>query len=116
VPYFDPLAFRPVTTARFGDTGLNILRGPGVANIDTGLFRNFSIRERWKLQVRAEAFNLSNTPHFANPTANVSNLSLNNDGTIRSLGNFMSITSTATGSTNAEGAARNLRLALRVTF
>jgi Carboxypeptidase regulatory-like domain len=116
VPYFDPLAFRPVTTARFGNTGLDILRGPGVTNLDTGLFRNFSLSERWKLQVRAESFNLTNTPHFANPSANVSNLSLNSNGTIRSLGNFMAVTSTATGSTNAEGAARNIRLAVRITF
>jgi hypothetical protein len=116
VPYFDPLAFRPVTTARFGTTGLDILRGPGVANIDTSLFRNFSLSERWKLQFRAESFNLTNTPHFANPSANVSNLSLNPDGTIRSLGNFMSVTGTATGSVNAEGAARNIRFALRITF
>jgi hypothetical protein len=74
-----------------------------VTNLDTGLFRNFSLSEHWKLQVRAESFNLTNTPHFVNPSANVSNLSLNSNGTIRSLGNFMAVTSTATGSTNAEG-------------
>jgi len=83
VPFFDPLAFRPVTEVRFGSTGRNILRGPGVVNVDTGIFRNFRLTERWKLQFRAESFNVTNTPHFANPSGNASNMSLNQDGTIR---------------------------------
>jgi hypothetical protein len=60
-PYFDPLAFRPVTGVRYGNTGLNILRGPGVVNVDLGLFRDFRIRERLQIQFRAEAFNATNT-------------------------------------------------------
>jgi hypothetical protein len=71
--YFDPLAFRAITTVRYGNTGLNILRGPGVVNVDLGLFRDFRIRERLQIQFRAEAFNATNTPHFNNPGTNVSN-------------------------------------------
>ena len=47
------------------------------------------------LQLRVEALNVTNTPHFANPAANVSNLQLNPDGSIRILGGFSSITTTA---------------------
>ena len=36
--YFDPLAFAPVTAVRFGNSGLNALRGPGVVNLDLGSF------------------------------------------------------------------------------
>jgi hypothetical protein len=36
-----------------------------------GLFRNFKLTDRYQLQVRVEAFNLSNTPHFANPDNDV---------------------------------------------
>jgi len=43
------------------------LRGPGLVNWDFGIFREFGISERWKLQFRAEAFNFTNTPHFKNP-------------------------------------------------
>ena len=43
-------------------------------------------------QVRGEALNATNTPHFSNPGANVSNLQLNPDGTVRSLGGFSQIT------------------------
>src|SRR5262249_52518973 len=75
--YFDPLAFANVTEPRFGTAGFNTLRGPGTTNLDFSLFRSFRLAERASLQVRAEAFNLTNTPHFANPGANASNLVLN---------------------------------------
>ena len=35
---------------------------------------------------RDEALNVTNTAHFSNPGNNVSNMVLNTDGTIRSLG------------------------------
>ena len=59
------------------------------------IFRDIRLTERFKIQIRAEAFNLTNTPHFANPGASVSNMSLNPDGSIKSLGGFSQITSTA---------------------
>jgi hypothetical protein len=59
-------------TPRFGTCGAGVLRGPGLINVDLGTFRRFSITERIDLQFRAEAFNISNTPHFANPAANIS--------------------------------------------
>ena len=82
------------------------------------LFREFPARERVRMQFRAEAFNFTNTPHFGNPSANVSNLRLGNDGSIASLGGCMTITSTAGGggSLNPEGGPRQLRFALRVSF
>ena len=94
--YFDPLAYAPVTGARFGTSGFNQLRGPGNNNLDMSIFRTFKITERYKVQLRAEAMNVSNTPHFANPSGtNVSNMSLNPDGSVKSLGGFSQITSTA---------------------
>jgi hypothetical protein len=71
-PFYDPAAFRPVTEVRFGTSGRNILRGPGVVNLDMSLFREFRLAERWRLELRTEAFNLTNTPHFSNPAANAS--------------------------------------------
>lgn len=59
-------------TPRFGTCGSGVLRGPGLINFDLGIFRKFRLTEKVDLQFRAEAFNLSNTPHFANPNANVS--------------------------------------------
>jgi len=116
--YFDPLAFAPVTTARFGTAGYDTLRGPGFFNIDFSLFRNFAITERFHAEFRAEALNLTNTPHFANPPSgnlSVSNLQLNSDGSVKNLGGFGVIN--ATTGTGREGIdERMFRLGLRLSF
>ncbi len=113
--WFDPLAFAPVTEARFGTAGFNTLRGPDYRNIDVGLFREFALSEAWRLQFRAEALNFTNTPHFGNPGTNVSNMVLNPDGTIKSLGGYTEITSTR--GTGREGIdERQVRFGLRVSF
>jgi hypothetical protein len=108
-PYFNPLAYAPVTNAAFGNSGFNSLRGPGSTNQDLNIFRDFKLTERFKLQIRGEALNLSNTPHFSNPGSNVSNyVSPTN------LGGFSQITST-----NPLGRiidARYFRFGLRVMF
>ena len=43
--YFDPFAYRPITTAKFGSAGFNSLTGSAIVNIDAGLFREFSFTE-----------------------------------------------------------------------
>ncbi len=96
-PYYNPAAFAPVTTATFGSSGRNILRAPSIYNLNLSVFRTFPINERINLQFRAESDNLSNTPHFAAPSANVSS------------GNFLVITSAATDQ-------RQFRLGLKLSF
>jgi hypothetical protein len=95
--YYDRTAFAPVTTARFGTSGRNILRGPGIINLDYGLFRTIKLSEAFGLQLRAEAFNITNTPHFNNPSSNVN------------AGDFMQITS-------ALDDQRSMRFGLRLQF
>jgi hypothetical protein len=107
-PYFDPLSFRSVTDVRFGNSGRNILRGPGVFNLDASLFRNFAMTERFKLQVRMEMFGVTNTPQFGSPGATVSNMTLNADGSVRALGGYTEITS-ASGE-------RQIRFAAKFSF
>jgi hypothetical protein len=113
--YFDPFAFMPSATGTIGTAALDAVRGPGTFNFDGGLFREFRFTERWKAEFRAEALNLTNTPHFANPGANVSNMVLDANGAIKSLGGYTVITST-TG-TGREGIDERLfRLGLRIIF
>jgi hypothetical protein len=69
--YFDTTAFAAVNTARIGTAGYDILRGPGARNLDASLFRRFRVTERMQLQVRAESFNLTNTPHFGTPNGSM---------------------------------------------
>jgi hypothetical protein len=110
--YFDPLAFRPVTEARFGTAGFNFLRGPGVASWDLGVFRQFELPRQMNMQFRVEAFNVTNRPRFSNPgssnNTNVSNLILNPDGSVRDLNGFAVITSTQ------DGSERQVRFGLRL--
>src|SRR5438105_3349494 len=54
-----------------GTSGRDILRGPGSSNMDLALFKNFSFTEQVKAQFRVQAYNLTNTPHFANPDSDL---------------------------------------------
>jgi hypothetical protein len=100
-PYYDRSAWAPVTEVRYGNTGRNSVRGPGLWNIDLGLFRRFPIGDRVNLELRAEAFNLTNTPKFGNPNGSVTS------------GNFMYITNASFGGTGSE---RQFRLGARISF
>jgi len=48
-------------------SGRNKVVGPNFWNLDSGLAKNFDLTERFKLQFRAEAFNVLNHPNFENP-------------------------------------------------
>jgi hypothetical protein len=112
--WFDPLAFAPVTAVGFGNAGFYSLRGPGAINTDLALSRDFRFSERFLLQFRFESFNLSNTPHFGLPNTNVSNMSLNPDGSVRNLGGYTSITSTQNLGRDYD--ERHIQFDLRVRF
>ncbi len=92
--YFDVSAYRPVTQARFGNSGIGEWRGPTAPNLDLSLFRVFRLGQTKTLQVRAEVFNLTNTPHFSNPNTVISNVTFNADGSIARLNGVGGITST----------------------
>jgi hypothetical protein len=71
--WFNVAAFTAPGPQQFGNTGRNILRGPGTAQADLSLFKDFFLsadRSR-RLQFRAESFNVSNTPQFNNPAASI---------------------------------------------
>ena len=55
--------------------GRNIFRGPGAWNLDLGIYKNFQITERQKLQLRAEGYNFFNH----------ANLHLNGDNDVSSI-------------------------------
>ncbi|HEV7218567.1 MAG TPA: TonB-dependent receptor [Terriglobales bacterium] len=70
--YFDPSIFAaPLITssanAHYGNTNRNEFRGPGYFTTSLSLAREFRLTERFRLQIRADTFSLTNTPHFANP-------------------------------------------------
>lgn len=60
--WFNPASFRSPPPLTFGNTSINIFNGPGFFDLDFSLFKNIAIRENWKIQLRVEAFNSTNTP------------------------------------------------------
>ncbi len=89
--YYDTSAFAQPTrvpgvdctdTDCYGTSGRNIIRGPTWVNLDLSLFRKFNFTEWLGMEFRAEAFNVTNTPKFANPNFSVTS------------SNFMKILST----------------------
>ncbi len=81
----DPNAVSP-NTPRFGTCGIGVLRGPGLINFDMGVFRRIQVNDRVNVQLRGEAFNISNTPHFANPGADVSSSNFGVIGSVQNTG------------------------------
>jgi hypothetical protein len=65
--WFDTSAFVDPPPYSFGNSGRNVLTGPGLFNCDLSLFKNFRITESKSVQFRAESFDLFNHPHFTIP-------------------------------------------------
>lgn len=65
--WYDPRQFSVPIPGTFGDAGRGSLIGPGLTNVDMSLFKSISLTERWKMQFRAEAFNVFNHANFGNP-------------------------------------------------
>lgn len=80
--WFDTKVFTQPAAFTFGNTGrvLPNVRADSLRNVDLSLFKEFRVTEGRKLELRAESFNLLNTPQFglpgqalANPTFGVVN-------------------------------------------
>jgi hypothetical protein len=71
VDYLNPASFGLPAVGTFGTLGKGVFRGPGLANVDVGLFKNFPVRERLRFQFRAEFFNLFNRVNLNDPTNSV---------------------------------------------
>ena len=109
-PWFNTTAYAPVNIPanqpqRFGDSGRDTLRGPGFLNLDSGLFRDFRIKERVTLQFRAEGLDVLNHPNFANPGADISTPST-----------FGFVTATASLNAPVPNGGRQFRFATRIVF
>jgi len=66
--WFDPADFVVnASHTTFGNVPFDSLRAPGATNLDLSLFREVPTIERIKAQIRMEAFNITNTPHWGSP-------------------------------------------------
>jgi hypothetical protein len=74
--WFNTSAFNFNAPGTFGNSGRNILRGPGLTNLDFSLMKSIPLKvgpfaETQHLDFRAEAFNVFNHANFNNPNNNM---------------------------------------------
>jgi hypothetical protein len=69
--WFDTSAFTVPDNFAYGNSGRNILRPDPHRDFDFSVFKSFIVREHSRLELRAECFNLTNTPVFSGPNTNI---------------------------------------------
>ncbi len=94
--WFNPKAFAMQAPGTFGNAGRDTIIAPGSFNFDMALSRNFQMSERWKLEVRGEAFNVLNHPNWNAPG--------------------LSITSGTFGQITTFGSPRIMQVAMKLYF
>ena len=87
-------------------SGRNIYSGPGLFSLNGSISRRIDLTERYRLDVRAEAFNLTNTAQFSNPNTSMTST------------NFSYVTATIGSGTgvNGTGGGRAVQLGVKLTF
>jgi hypothetical protein len=96
--WFNTANILPPAPLTGGNLGLQTNFGPPTRNLDLSIFKDFPFTERWRLQFRAEAYNLTNTPQFYFPDHTLGDTK------------FGQVTATQTGT------ERHIQFALRLQF
>jgi hypothetical protein len=71
-PATNPICTNPVQPGRFGNSGLNVLQGPPIKNLDFGLLKEVTFLERFRLRFTLTMVNALNHPNFTTPANNIS--------------------------------------------
>jgi hypothetical protein len=112
------MVYHPAVGSIGLESGVNYLTGPGINNWDISLQKEFSVRERLRMQFRADAFNAFNHTQFSGVNASVSyasmtattpsNLYLKADGTLNNINGF--------GTVNGARDPRIMQMMIRLQF
>ncbi|HXG87522.1 MAG TPA: TonB-dependent receptor [Vicinamibacterales bacterium] len=107
--YWDVNCFQLPAINTRGNVGRNSLIGPGLVSLDASLVKSFPMAGRGNLQVRIEAFNVTNRANFAIPSGRTAFTGVGADGTPIIAPTWGRITSTVT-------TARQIQLGAKFTF
>lgn len=102
--YLDPSQFQLQEAGYFGNLGRSTAIGPGYANVDFSLVKEFPLHESSRIQFRSEFFNILNRANFGDPR-----LSIFNDASGIPVSNFGRITETS-------ATARQVQFGIKVMF
>ncbi len=97
VLFLDPTPYSQPGARTFGNAGVGIVPGPGMSRFDLSLSKQFHMSEKRWFEVRAETFNLTNTPIFSSPAS-------------------QTITSSLFGQIRSSQGERNVELAAKFYF
>ena len=103
--WLNPAAFAVPAKGTWGNFGRNVVRAPGLFQIDTALSKKTRLTEKFGIEFGIEAFNLTNHPQLGNPGVNTSSSTA-----------FGKITSPINTSPVGAGTPRQLQLMTRFTF
>jgi hypothetical protein len=122
--FLNPAAFAIPAPGRVGNLGRNALHGPILSQFDLTLQKQFPIREKMKLEFRAEIYNLFNRANFANPPVQLNQslgtgtnqLQPGQPFTSAAAGGAFGVFSSTVEKSVGLGAARQVQLSLRLVF
>jgi hypothetical protein len=65
--FFNPAAFQIPDAGTFGNSGRNVIIGPGYRDVDVALARSIRLSDAMRAQLRADFYNVFNHPNFVPP-------------------------------------------------
>jgi len=106
--WLNPYAFTTPAKGTWGNAGRNIVRMPGIWQVDTSLEKRFPVTERFAISFRADVFNVFNRAQIGKPNLKWTDPKA---GTT-----FGAITSPYTSSALGSGTPRQMQFMLRLSF
>jgi len=108
IGYFNPAAFSQPAPGTYGDAPYNLLRGPAFWQWDQSFVRGFDLPSGTRIELRAEAINLTNHSNWGNPAATLNNL--------LTFGRITSLAGIGTGATGPVATPRIWQFAVKYVF
>lgn len=108
----------PPVNGTYGTMGRNIFRDTGFADVDFSVFKDFTFKERYNAEFRAELFNVLNHPNYANPYGSSNTYFGGSDpSSVTSFGCGCATPDAAAGNpVIGSGSNRVIQLGLKLTF
>jgi hypothetical protein len=107
--YLNPAAFALPAPGTFGNLKRGFVRQPGLRNVDFSMAKNWKVKEKYGLQLRAEMFNLFNHPSFSGFDAGMG-------ASFDATGKFTGFSNGNFGHLNSDRGPRNIQFGIKFNF